>query len=292
VHTARHAVAPTRAPVIASAAAAMEALLVGSEAQRASLSLLLPLEGAAVAEFARSALASLRPGGDDGVSKAHGSAAKRLGVAPGDVRDACAALGALLLAAARAALPPPALAQRAAALGFAHADAVDALAAVYEGALPELRADLAAAPPPMGRAFAALHWRLDVRVRVMRVMAGGRCGAMHARRAGARVRSRCGHVAGRALTRARVACVCVCVCVRSPLLSRPAPPQLASRAAQAEAAPSYLLQLLSTPPCGGAPEVTWLESDHAALRELSAAVDAALRAADGAHARRLRRYLK
>jgi hypothetical protein len=71
--------------------------------------------------------------------------------------------------------------------------------------------------------------------------------------------------------------------------------QLASRAAQAEAAPSYLLQLRSTPPgqCGaGVEEVTWLESDLGALRELSGAVDAALRAADGAHARRLRRYLK
>ncbi len=72
--------------------------------------------------------------------------------------------------------------------------------------------------------------------------------------------------------------------------------QLASRAAQAEAAPSYLLQLRSTPPgqcgAGAAEEVTWLESDLGALRELSGAVDAALRAADGAHARRLRRYLK
>jgi hypothetical protein len=146
----------------------MEAPLLCSESARASLALLLPLDAAYVSEFARSALAALRPGGGGGVSKAHASAAKRLGVSAGDVRDACDALAQLLLAAARAPLPPPALAQRAAALGFAHADAVDALVAVYEGALPELRADIAAAPPALGRAFAALHWRLDVRVRCVR----------------------------------------------------------------------------------------------------------------------------
>jgi hypothetical protein len=74
-----------------------------------------------------------------------------------------------------------------------------------------------------------------------------------------------------------------------------AAPQLASRAARGEAAPSYLLRLLSAPPgaAEGAPaEAQLLCCDHATLRALSQGVDAALRAADAAHARRLRRYLK
>ena len=69
-------------------------------------------------------------------------------------------------------------------------------------------------------------------------------------------------------------------------------PQLASRAARSEAAPSYLLQLVSAPCGGGPPRATLLECDLATLRSLSAAADAALRAADGPHARRLRRQLK
>ena len=68
--------------------------------------------------------------------------------------------------------------------------------------------------------------------------------------------------------------------------------QLASRAARSEAAPSYLLQLVSAPGGGGPPRAQLLECDLATLRSLSAAADAALRAADGPHARRLRRQLK
>ena len=68
--------------------------------------------------------------------------------------------------------------------------------------------------------------------------------------------------------------------------------QLASRAARSEAAPSYLLQLVSSPAGGGPPRTQLLECDLATLRAVSAAADAALRAADGPHARRLRRQLK
>lgn len=68
--------------------------------------------------------------------------------------------------------------------------------------------------------------------------------------------------------------------------------QLASRAARAEAAPSYLLQLVSAPGAGGPPRAQLLECDLATLRSLSAASDAALKAADGPQMRRLRRQLK
>ena len=74
--------------------------------------------------------------------------------------------------------------------------------------------------------------------------------------------------------------------------SPPSCVQLASRAARSEAAPSYLLQLVSAPGGGGPPRAQLLECDLATLRSLSAAADAALRAADGPRARRLRRQLK
>jgi hypothetical protein len=145
----------------------MEAPLLASAAQRSALALLQPLEASGVGDFASLALASLRADGGGG-PKAHAAAARRLGCTGSEVEAAVAALAALFISAARAATPPPLLAQRAAALGFAAGPAAEALRAAYEAALPELRAALAAGAPPLGDAFTDLRWRLDVRVRPAR----------------------------------------------------------------------------------------------------------------------------
>lgn len=144
----------------------MEAPLLASVAQRSALALLQPLEASGVGDFASLALASLRADGGGG-PKAHAAAARRLGCTGAEVEAAVAALAALFISAARAATPPPLLAQRAAAaLGFAAGPAAaEALRSAYEAALPELRAALAAGAPPLGDAFTDLRWRLDVRVR-------------------------------------------------------------------------------------------------------------------------------
>ncbi len=139
---------------------------MASAAQRSALALLQPLEASGVGDFAALALASLRADGGGG-PKAHAAAARRLGCTGAEVEAAVAALAALFISAARAATPPPLLAQRAAAaLGFAAGPAAaEALRSAYEAALPELRAALAAGAPPLGDAFTDLRWRLDVRVR-------------------------------------------------------------------------------------------------------------------------------
>jgi hypothetical protein len=146
----------------------MEAPLLASAAQRSALALLQPLEASGVGDFASLALASLRADGGGG-PKAHAAAARRLGCTGAEVEAAVAALAALFISAARAATPPPFLAQRAAALGFAAGPAAaEALRSAYEAALPQLRAALAAGAPPLGDAFTDLCWRLDVRVRPAR----------------------------------------------------------------------------------------------------------------------------
>jgi len=181
------------------------------------------------------------------------------GLAEEDAWLATQALAHTFLSAARLAMKPAALKDWLEALGFA-ADACDGVCGRYEAALPALRAGVEAEALACASdtpSLHALHWRLDVRVRLP-LVAGLRLVA---------------DLLLRLVADASIA-------------------QLASRAAQQEAAPSFLLQFLTGPPGATGEQLhsTWAECDYATLAALSADVDEAVRKSAAA-SRRVARLL-